>query len=121
MGTLLNDNGEPQGEYYIDLHQWPSAENNNGSAVYVDEDGTHDELSFTLDLTRQVLRTHHVRAPNHHFDVTPIIVGEEVRELRMDLGDNDVATFVLHPEDHVVQAEFDEEIISMCEFTVVSL
>merc|ERR1711925_57227 len=105
----------PQSEYYIELSQWPTAENNNGSAVYVDEDGTRDELAFSLDMARQVLRTHHVRAPNHHFDVTPVISGAEVQELRMDLGDNDIATFVLHPEDYVVRGEFEMNIINMSE------
>merc|ERR1711964_630567 len=98
--TLLNDNNEPQDGYFIDMFQWPSAESNTGSAVYIDADGTRDQLSFHLDLARQVLRTFHVRAPNHVFDLKPVIKEGEVVELLMDLGDNDTATFVLHPEQY---------------------
>merc|ERR1712098_471285 len=60
--TLLNDSGEPQEGYYIELQQWPSAGNKIGKAVYVDEDGSNDELRFTLDATRRVFKTHHLRA-----------------------------------------------------------
>jgi hypothetical protein len=97
--TLLNDHNEPQDGYYIDLLTWPSAGSNDGTAVYVDEDGTRDMLAFTLDRTRRVLRTHHVRAPAHQFDVTPVLDNGEVVQLLMDLGQNDTATFVLYPED----------------------
>merc|ERR1711964_426189 len=106
---LLDDVGVPQSSYYLELLQWPSPENEIGKAVYVD-DGSHDELRFSLDPARRVFRTHHLFAPNHHFDVKPIIVGDEVTELRMDLGNNDTATFVLHPEDYEAQPELGDGI-----------
>merc|ERR1711964_75130 len=117
--TLLNDNNEPQDGYFIDMFQWPSAESNTGSAVYIDADGTRDLLQFHLDLARQVLRTFHVRAPKHVFDVKPIIKEGEVVELQMDLGDNDVATFVLHPEDYA-DTSFETNKIPLLQMEAVS-
>merc|ERR1711964_8456 len=110
MGTLLNDNGIPQESYYINVRSWPSQTNNSGSAVYVDEDGTRDELCFTLDAEKKILITHHVRAPKHKFNVRPVVKDGEVIELRMDLGQDDVATFVPHPEDYI-PVEYDDELI----------
>merc|ERR1711964_941938 len=106
---LLNNSGEPESSYYIKLLQWPSFENEIGKAVYV-AGGSHDELRFSLDPARLVLRTHDLFVPNHHFDIKPIIVGDEVTELRMDLGNNDTATFVLHPEDYEAQPELGDGI-----------
>ena len=108
--TLLNDNGVPQDAYYIEVREWPNEQSNVGYAVYVDEDGTRDELSFTLDVKNKVLITHHIRAPKHKFMITPVVRDGEVVELRMDLGQNDIATFVLHPEDYITP-EYDEELI----------
>merc|ERR1711964_721703 len=116
--TLLDDNYNPQVGYCLKVTQWASANRNEGYVTYVDAEGNKDELKFTFDHEKLVFTTHHIRAPKHKFDITPVIQGNEIVELQMDLGSDDVGRFVLPPEDFV--AWYEKELITFCDFETVA-
>merc|ERR1711964_121281 len=116
--TLLDDNCAPQEGYFLEVTQWINADNNEGVVMYVDAEGNKDELRFTFDHETQAFKTYHVRAPKHVFNITPVVEENEVVELRMDLGNNDVGRFVLHPEDY--EAWYEKELITFCDFEAVA-
>merc|ERR1711964_106531 len=116
--TLLDGNCAPHDGYFLQVTQWVNANNNEGCVTYVDADGNKDEMKFTFDHETRVFKTHHVRAPMHIFDITPVIEEDVVVELRMDLGNNDVGRFVLHPEDYIQW--YEKQLITFCDFEAVA-
>merc|ERR1711964_875428 len=90
---LLNNNGIAQHCDYITVEQWPTAGSPCGKAMYFDESGTVDELTFTPVKDR--------RGSRQTFFLEVVTSPSGVKAFLMHCGENDIAHFEradFHPE-----------------------
>merc|ERR1711964_652186 len=92
--TLLNEQGDALSGFYMEITA-------PGKACYIDARGTEDEIEFFYDEESRTFDSWHVKSPDNHFCMTPVMVGNDIVGLDIVFSniDNHVTHFALDIQD----------------------